>query len=224
MTVVLLMSFFKDREGKYYTPQAGGKIISENSPVPIYSAWDFYLGHGITGGLITNSNAQGKMGAKIALRILSGEMISNIPASKKPANNYMFDYNELKRFGIKFSNLPENSIIINKPYSFYSEHKVLIWSVTTNLTFLALIIFALATNIVTRRQAEKALRHSEERMKAIFRASPVGIALVINRKLDWANETMYRLSGYEQGSQVGQSVRVFYPDERNIIVFHDERV
>ncbi len=213
-SVVLLMSFFKDQEGKYYTPQAGGKIISENSPVPIYSAWDFYLGHGITGGLITNSNAQGKMGAKIALRILNGEKISNIPPTKKPANNYMFDYNELKRFGIKSSNLPENSIVINKPYSFYSEHKILIWWVVASITFLALIIFALVTNINTRRRAEAALRHSEDRMKAILKASPVGIGLVINRKLDWANETMCRLFGYKQGSQFGQSVRVFYPDDK----------
>ena len=213
-SVVLLMSFFKDQEGKYYTPQVGGKIISENSSVPIYSAWDFYLGHGITGGLITNSNAQGKMGAKIALRILNSEKVSNIPASKKPANNYMFDYNELKRFNIKSSNLPENSIVINKPYSFYSEHKVLILSVFTSITTLTLIIFFLITSIVTRRRAERALRESQERMKAILKASPVGIGLVINRKLDWANEGMYHMTGYEQGSKIGQSVRILYPDDK----------
>ncbi|MCK4499436.1 hypothetical protein KAU11_03000, partial [Candidatus Babeliales bacterium] len=157
-SVVLLMSFFKDKEGKYYTPEAGGRMISENSPVPVYSAWDFYLGHGITGGLITSSNAQGEMGAKIALRVLNGEKISDIPVSREPANYHMFDYKQMQRFGIRISNLPEASMVINKPYSFYSEHKGLIWSVVASIAGLIFIILALATSIITRKRAEEALR------------------------------------------------------------------
>jgi len=42
----------------------------------------------------------------------------------------------------------------------------------------------------------------------------VGIGLVINRKLDWANEGMYHMTGYEQGSKIGQSVRILYPDDK----------
>lgn len=212
-SVVFLMSFFKDRKGRYYSPQTGGKMISENSPVPVYSAWDCYLGHGITGGLITNSNAQGKMGAKISLRILNGDKISNIPVSRKPADNYMFDYNKLERFGVKFSQLPENSIVSNKPYSFYSEHKLLVGAVSTTITLFAFIIFFLATNIATRRRVEESLRNSEEKMKAILRASPVGIALIIKDKLDWANETICRMLGYEQDFLLGQKARVFYLDD-----------
>lgn len=36
---------------------------------------------------------------------------------------------------------------------------------------------------------------------------------MVNRKLDWANETMYRLMGYEESSLFGQRVRVLYPDD-----------
>ena len=213
-SVVFLMSFFKDQEGRYYTPEIGGKMISEISPVPVYSAWDFYLDHGITGGLITNSNAQGEMGVKIALRILDGQKISDIPVSRKPANNYMFDYIQMQKFGIKQSELPADSIVINKPYSFYSEYKVLIWLVFASITILTIIIFFLIISIATRRRAEKALIESKERMKAILKASPVGISLVVNRKLDWANETLYRMTGYEQNSRIGQSVRILYLDDK----------
>jgi len=83
-----------------------------------------------------------------------------------------------------------------------------------SIIILTLIIFFLITNIVTRRRAEKALQESQERMKAILKASPVGICLVLNRKLDWANEMMYRMTGYEQGSKIGQSVRILYPDDK----------
>ncbi len=64
-----------------------------------------------------------------------------------------------------------------------------------------------------RQEAEEALREGEERMKAILSASPVGIGLVTHRKLGWANETMYRMLGYEQGSLLGQSARVLYLED-----------
>ena len=71
----------------------------------------------------------------------------------------------------------------------------------------------LAQEIVERKQTEEALRQSEEKMKTILRASPVGIGLFINRELQWANETMHRMLGYEEGSLSGQNARIFYPDD-----------
>ena len=69
-------------------------------------------------------------------------------------------------------------------------------------------------DITDMKLAEAALRQSENGLKAILRASPVGIGLVINRKLDWANETMYRMLGYEEGSLFGQSAMALYPDDK----------
>ena len=63
------------------------------------------------------------------------------------------------------------------------------------------------------REKTRALRESEERMAAILRASPVGIGLFINRELQWANETLHRMLGYEDGSLSGQNARMFYADD-----------
>jgi len=71
----------------------------------------------------------------------------------------------------------------------------------------------LKREIEERKRAVEKLLENEERMKAILRASPVGIGLVINRQLEWANETMYRIVGYELGSLLGQSAEVLYPDD-----------
>ncbi|MBW1781825.1 MAG: PAS domain S-box protein [Deltaproteobacteria bacterium] len=68
-------------------------------------------------------------------------------------------------------------------------------------------------DIHERKQAERALQESEQRMKAILRASPVGIGLVINRKLVWANETLSRMAGYEEGDLLAQRVRELYTDD-----------
>jgi len=72
----------------------------------------------------------------------------------------------------------------------------------------------LIRDITERKRAEEELRESEQKMKAILRASPIGIGLVINRQLDWVNETMYRMVGYEEGSLLGQSAAVLYTNDK----------
>ena len=64
--------------------------------------------------------------------------------------------------------------------------------------------------IKERNQIAEALRENEQKMKAILRASPVGISLVVNRQIDWSNETLYRMVGYEKDDLLGQNTRVLY--------------
>ena len=68
-------------------------------------------------------------------------------------------------------------------------------------------------DITSRKQSQEELAKSERYLKALISASPVGIGLVVNRKLDWLNETMYRMLGYEQGSLLGKSTRILYADD-----------
>ena len=71
----------------------------------------------------------------------------------------------------------------------------------------------LENEIKYRKSAQEALRANEQRLEAILRASPVGIGLVINRNLDWANETMYHMLGYEKDSLLGRRAEILYNDQ-----------
>ena len=70
----------------------------------------------------------------------------------------------------------------------------------------------LRQEIEERKYAEEALRASEQRMRAILRASPVGIGLVIGRKLNWCNEALHRMVGYEKAALFGSDATQLYPD------------
>ena len=63
---------------------------------------------------------------------------------------------------------------------------------------------------VVRRTEE--LKQSKQRLETILKASPVGIGLVKDRCLHWANEAMYDMIGYEKGSLLKQSASILYPD------------
>jgi len=60
---------------------------------------------------------------------------------------------------------------------------------------------------------EQSLKFNEQKLSAITQASPVGICLVKQRKIYWANETLYTMFGYDHDDFVGKSTSIFYPDK-----------
>lgn len=114
-SIVLYTIYSRDKSGKFYEVSESNGIINQSSSVPVYGTWDFSLGTGIVGGLLTSGFAQGQTAGEIAARILGGESVEKIPVVMKSPNKYMFDWKQLDRWNIKMSQLPADSIFINKP-------------------------------------------------------------------------------------------------------------
>ena len=213
-TIVFLFIFTQDRAGRVFSHEENLKILSRHCKVPIYAVWEFYLGHGIVGGKLTSGRQEGNMAGQMALRILQGEKASHIPLAKSPTQ-YIFDHTQLARFHITESMLPAESVVINKPFSFYETYKRLIWTVVSVIAVLALIVVALIGNIIQRRQAEQALRQSRATLNSIFSAAPVGIGLVSNRILKQVNDRICDIVGYDRQELLGQSARILYPSQED---------
>ncbi|MEN6374673.1 MAG: ABC transporter substrate binding protein, partial [Smithella sp.] len=163
--VIFYTTFFVDKTGRFYEYDESIQLISQRSKVPIYGTWDFSLGHGIIGGMLTSGYDQGRSAGEMALRILKGENIKNIPVVRKSPNRYMFDYQQMERFGIKRSVLPPGSGIINKPVSFYAVHKSLVWGTMAGIIGLIFVVIVLLFNIRQRKKAEKALREARDELE-----------------------------------------------------------
>lgn len=69
--------------------------------------------------------------------------------------------------------------------------------------------------IIQRKQATEALRKSEEEIKSIFRAAPIGIGMVVNRIIKTANQRLCEMVGYRLEELLGQSARMLYPTEED---------
>lgn len=157
-SVVFYLSFFKDKTGKTYTPGEAIPAISRASAVPVYGAVDYMLGLGIVGGMLKSSYYQGEAAAKLALRVMDGEPISNIPVVLKSPNQYMFDYRMLTAMGIKKRLLPKESLFINEPETFYYKYKKLIWTTAGIILSMVVFIIVLLFNIKKRIRAQKGLQ------------------------------------------------------------------
>jgi PAS domain S-box-containing protein len=70
-------------------------------------------------------------------------------------------------------------------------------------------------DITERRQAQEALRASEEKMRSIFRAAPTGIGVVCNRVLMDVNHRICEMTGYAKEELIGQSARMLYPTQED---------
>ncbi len=64
----------------------------------------------------------------------------------------------MNRFNIDIKKIPKNSIVYNRPYSFYDGHKKLIWATLFVGFCLVFFIMALSLNIKRRKKAEAELQ------------------------------------------------------------------
>lgn len=152
-SLILLLVLNRDASGQFFTYEESLARISSVTTLPIYGLWDFYLGGGIVGGKLASGFHQGEAAAMIAQRILGGEAVGDIPVVKESPNRYMFDYEQMQRFGLKSSALPADSIVINVPDTFYDRYRTLIWGSLGIVAVLILIVSTLLVSITQRRRA-----------------------------------------------------------------------
>ena len=168
-SLVFYTFFVRDKAGRIFDSDEAMSLIAQSSPVPIYGAWDFNLGHGIVGGMLTCGYSHGKTAGTMASRILQGERVENIPVVMESTNRYMFDYRQLRRFRIARSALPDGSTVINRPLGLYTVHRTTIWLIAVAVAGLMLIIVLLLRNMSIKKRAQAQLRqfaeHLEKRVK-----------------------------------------------------------
>jgi PAS domain S-box-containing protein len=71
----------------------------------------------------------------------------------------------------------------------------------------------LETEIVERKQVENALRLSEGRLRAMLENELVGIVMVKDRNIQWANPAFEKMLGYQEGELNGTPTRQNYLSE-----------
>ena len=214
--IVYWGTFHRDKFGKFYSFKDDGLRVSKVSSRPLYGHSGQLLPYGIVGGKLLGGFYQGQVAAKMAQRILRGEKVRDIPVLTEPQTRYMFNYKQMKQWGVKVSDLPEDSIVINRPYSFYAENKVLSWCIIAVIIFQTLIIISFIMNIARRRKAEKELDISEENFRKLVEYLPVAIAVIDKNKItEYANRKYGETIGHNtsKNTNVADWFLLAYPDE-----------
>jgi signal transduction histidine kinase/ActR/RegA family two-component response regulator len=106
----------------------------------------------------------------------------------------MFDYRQLKRFGIDRKLLPKDSTIINEPESFRKVRKSFVWAAMFGIGGLGLLVFILLFTIRVRRRVEESLRlaHSQLEVKVEERTRDLSL---LNEQLSEVNLQLIEANG-----------------------------
>ena len=173
-TLIFMILLNRDRDGQFYTYEQSIDLVYSLTNRPIYGVWDFYLGHGLVGGMLANGRAQGEAAGEIAVRVLNGEEARTIPVVDSP-NRYLFDYVQLRRFGISIDSLPGRrsaqlpgvSIVLNRPPSFTEKYGTVLIVATAILAVATGIVILQGRNLARQRVIQAALRVSNQELEEI---------------------------------------------------------
>ncbi len=221
-TAILLVLLFKDSTGKFFTYKQSVMQIRKASKVPIYGLWDFYLDYGVVGGLMTSAVAQGEAVSNMALRILNGTKIKNIPILEKSPNRYLFDYDETNRFDLDIKGVVKNYEIINEPHSFIKKYTKLVVITITIIGVLLIMVFSMRANIQRRKVVEKALQNRIKFDKVLVDTLPNPIYYKNKEgKFLGCNKAFSELVNMSKNEVIGKTAKDFFPPE---IAFKNARI
>ncbi len=196
----------QDEQGKLLESIDVLGLIARSSPVPIYGMSSPNLGSGIVGGYLYIFEARGGMAAQLALRIANGERAQDIPVESAPSVP-MFDWHQLKRWGIGEETLPPGSIVRFKEPTFWEQYK---WRIVAALGLMgaqSLLIAFLLLEQRRRRQATQELRKSEEHFRLLFENSRDAILIADDDgHFLQLNQSACELLGYSRGELLEMKV------------------
>lgn len=157
-TAILMMAIHMDNAGQYFSYKHDLPILAEQSSAPVYGMWGTLLiGNCVLGGLMNDPYQHGRNVTRMAVRILGGTAVREIPVKGKATYFPVFDYQVLSRFQLDLERLPPNSKIVGKPVTYYQQHRALVNITVAVVLVLLAIISVLVVNIHQRRQAQAQL-------------------------------------------------------------------
>ncbi len=153
--ILLYLSIYRDREGVSTFASGGHFFLMQHTSLPVYTLWEDGLGSGMIGGLVVDGRLQGKLAAKMVVRILNGESVHTIPIQRYQGFRPMFDYRALQAHNISLAKLPKQSLILYEPQSFYYKYFAYVWMTIGFLLLQSGVIIVLLYLVNSSRQRER---------------------------------------------------------------------
>ncbi|MFT5730978.1 MAG: PAS domain S-box-containing protein [Desulforhopalus sp.] len=202
--VVIPLNSYQESNGTYFPFDQFVSHLSMEKPFPVYALWDIAIGRGVVGGKMVTGASQGSKASELALQILQGTPVSDVPVVTNSPNQYMFDWDAMQRFRLSENDLPEKTILINSPVSFYDENKTIVHISLVSVFALLLLILALIVAVIDLRRtkknlllSDKVLSESEARFRKMIEKSPLPMVVTDQAQhISFLNDKFTELFGY----------------------------
>ncbi|MBX9626898.1 MAG: PAS domain S-box protein [Gemmataceae bacterium] len=205
-SVIYYLHVFRDGAGRDFLPADALARLSRAANAPVYGHSAAYIGSGAVGGRVVDFEREGGNAARVGLAILAGERPGDIPTQPLGGNADLFDWHQLRRWGVDEDRLPPGGVVRFREPTFWGEYRWHVAGAVALCVVQAGLIAALVVQLMKRRRAD-------ERFRRVVETAPVGILLVgPDGAVVMANDQAVRLFGYARGELLGRPVELLVPD------------
>lgn len=182
-TIIIGAGIIRDAKGQVFVPVEFMRRIAKTAKAPIFVLNSNNIGHGTIGGSVSRFDDEAFALSTMGIDILRGsieltERITIIPGIKTPT----FDWQQLKRWDANTSDLPTNSIFINRPVTLWGQYKITV--IAWVICCLCLIACVVLLSLMNRRQklTNIALQESRNQYLNLVEDTP---DLIIRVDTEW---------------------------------------
>ncbi|WP_279338526.1 sensor histidine kinase [Hydrogenophaga taeniospiralis] len=148
----------RTRDGLGISSQRAAELMSSTASVPLFTSWDFLVGHGAVGGSVISGVEQGRLAAEIAVQVMHGVRPEAIPVRRGAGKTLLFDHRQLVRFDIPASELPSGAVVRFSPQSTLSISREAAWIAGVSFVLLLGVSASLVIAVLQRRRSEEQVR------------------------------------------------------------------
>lgn len=172
-SAIIYSAIFSDGEGTFYPPAVALEMIAEKARRPIVVGAEPLLPSGGIGGYVLLPSEIGADAARLAMRVLGGERTENVPPVTREAKP-LFNWNQMQRWNVSESSLPEGSQIRLREPSFFEQYRWQSFAVSSALFLQAALIAFLLHERHLRRDAEAESRQRMSELAHVNRQATAG--------------------------------------------------
>ncbi len=167
-SAILYALLLVDGAGAHHSSSQVLGILHGATAAPIFGLYDTQLGMGIVGGPLMSVSELSRRSVAAAAAILRGAP----PSGQRPAalvlGDPVFDWRELRRWGIADRRLPPGGRVRFRPPPIWTLYRVPVLGGAALIVVLATLVVALDVNRLRRRAAEREVRVLNRRLLSAF--------------------------------------------------------
>jgi signal transduction histidine kinase len=144
----------RDGAGRQWLPVDALDRVTAAANAPVYAWHEVAFGHGIVGGQLFDSNVIARETTALALRVLRGESVDDIPVREITPYVAQFDWRQMERWHLDASRLPAGATILFRPQTR--------WERVRPYTMLGLALLSVVGAFASALWLERRRRHRAE--------------------------------------------------------------
>lgn len=200
-SVVLFLNFLYDAAGEQFVPAQILPGLANRTNRPIYGIFSSFVGRGVVGGSVADLREVGRILGRSAVSVLNGQGAEQIAVTSGDFQRYVFDWPQLRRWGISEEQLPPGSSVLHWQISPWQLYR---WRIISLFALVAIQAFLIALLLRTRakqKQVETRLLQKQEELSEAQRLARIGSWQwePSTDALSWS-DTLYDVLGVDQST------------------------